>query len=564
MFFFFFCFGQLLDITNKRQCLFRKLLSFQTRNELSYNGVIEIRTVTQSLAKQIWKHYRKIQRMECSMLYYKKVFTKFHLYHLTSINPCDRSVRRLRSNVVQYIKYFDDQMNESLDLSVFTFNHLIRTNESFKSNCMKLLHKDFVDIHNEIVRNICSDEHVHLPNAIALIANNCSRADFRLIRGQACLASKEIRIINGKATFGRRRFKKKINNGMISGIIASEQFNIQCLNMFYKNIYGACALYSIGEHTVCKNGLDALKVYLYYLINNKMAQGYCPFHASNVKQQVKHICQSYNHQEKSLGISIGESYVWYNCILPLSVTGDGGPVSNLIRNISHLVLLFLHILALGTSINQSIYNGACLLISSLSESSNLLSPIIQQVASTIHKDGTIAIKCDTIKPVTWVCFNYKRWNAADWKFAFTHLNLSVGVTSHFSLIELCLWKDGIPCGVHSNTYYECLMMPYIDPWDVKSFDELQSSNFNGLILSDSDTLKHWGCETEKLVSKRKQQDSLQGKLHLWQDIEYERNQRVNIAQTQTQNGHGIIKQMPIDIDPALTDVAHGFWSFIGM
>ena len=53
---------------------------------------------------------------------------------------------------------------------------------------------------------------------------------------------------------------------------------------------------------------------------------------------------------------------------------------------------------------------------------------------------------------------------------------------------------------------------------------------------------------------------------LWNDLTYERQERIKIAQNDTNGdiGHGILRVMNPKIDPALSDVAHGFWSFIGM
>ena len=295
-----------------------------------------------------------------------------------------------------------------------------------------------------------------------------------------------------------------------------------------------------------------------------MGQGYCPFHCTNVAKLESHYdtCNDSNLVEQQLGVSIGEQYLWYPNILPVTFTGDGGPVSNVLYNIAALLLCFIQVLALGDQISQSIYCGACVLISSLSESDSRLTPTIQMVGSTLNQSGILAIKCTASN--VWVCVQYKRFNIADWKFAFTHFNLSVGVSAPYSMIELCSWNDGVPCGVSEYDYYDCLMQEYIDPWLPNDYEYCSDNNFTGLLLSDSTVLQHWGQETDTLMDNFKQVDAQNDNLQCWDDPKWERQERVRVAQHETENGHGILTSMLVALEPALVDVAHGFWSFMGM
>ena len=269
---------------------------------------------------------------------------------------------------------------------------------------------------------------------------------------------------------------------------------------------------------------------------------------------------SYLKFQWTIGVPTGDKYLWLNYLLPIAYTGDGGPVSNVLKNVTHLVLTFLHILGLGGNISQSIYCGACVLISSLSESSEELTPLIQQVGSTIKKKGQVSVYCNATKG--WVCIEYKRVNIADWKFAFTHFNLSVGVTGKYSMIELVMWRNGKAYGVSKEMYYECLMSDYYDPWTIPCYDDCVTSAFTGLALSDKDVLYHWGIDVDSEINMRKSNDNSDQ----WQDLKYERQERMKIAQNDENGhiGHGILRAMTPRIDPALADVAHGFWSFIGM
>ena len=367
-------------------------------------------------------------------------------------------------------------------------------------------------------------------------------------------------MIDGVATFAGRSKRRHLHDGTMVGIIATERFNKQCLNLFYDQLYTQCPITPVGSHSLIKNAQHALISYLYFLINNQMAQGYSPFHHTTLKSHKPSICHNNNKKEHKLGLNNGDKFVWYTKILPVTFTGDGGPVKNVTHWIHNLVILMLQILGLGTCISQSIYCGACVMISSLSESDTALTPIIQNVGSTLASDGSVAIKAE--KENTFICFRYKRFNIADWKFTFTHLNLSVGVTGDYALIEICIWANGIPYGIHKDEFYDCLMMKYIDPWTVPSFDECKQQHFNGLVLTDKYVLQHWGQETENLLEIEKKIDESKGLLHKWDNDEYVHKKRKDVAQTKAY--HGILHKMIVPLDPALVDMAHAFWSFMGL
>lgn len=326
-------------------------------------------------------------------------------------------------------------------------------------------------------------------------------------------------------------------------------------------MYSKCPVFGIGNHTVVKHASQALIAYLYYLINNNMGQGYCPFHHTVIAKQDTKECKSNNQLELSMGVPLQSKYVWYTKILPVTLTGDAGPVKNVTRFIHHLCGLMLQILGLGQSISQSIACGVCLLISTLSESDPLLTPIVQQVGSTLSDKGVLAVKCE--QENTFVCMRYKRFNVADWKFTFMHLNLSVGVSADYSMIELVWWDNGIPYGVSKDEFYKCLMTDYINPLETPTFEECKMNKFTGLVLSDKHVLKYWGEQTDGLVNEQKQIDAQNGNLHLWNDPKYERKQRVNICQHKTHTHHGILTAMDTPLGSALVDCAHCFWSWIG-
>ena len=169
-----------------------------------------------------------------------------------------------------------------------------------------------------------------------------------------------------------------------------------------------------------------------------------------------------------------------------------------------------------------------------------------------------------VQPNIYVCLNVKRFNVADWKFTFTHLNLSVGVTAPYSLIEICCWENGIPKAVHQDKYYECLMCEYIVPSTAPTYQECIDNKFSGLILSDKHVLLQWGQETDTIAQIWQERDEANGNIDNWDDAKYERKQRVEIAQKHTEHGHGILTAMQTPTDPALTDTAHQFWSWMGV
>ena len=347
------------------------------------------------------------------------------------------------------------------------------------------------------------------------------------------------------------------------GILPSERFNKKCLEMFYDELYFKCGMNNLGDHTIWKNASSVLVTYLFYLINNQMGQGYCPFHHTNVA--IRHdiqTCNDTNMIEKSLGIQNNDKFVWYSKTLPVTLTGDGGPVKNTTQMVDHLVLLMLQILGLGINISQSIYCGACVMISQLSESDSNLTSIIRQVGKTLPNEGNIAVKCTSVN--TWVCMPFKRFRVADWKFTFTHFNLSVGVTGDFAMIEICIWKNGIPHGVHKSQFYQCLMMQYIDPWTDPGFEFCQNNKYNGLLLSNKFVLQKWGKEVDDLVDFQKNIDRDHDDLDKWNDAKYERQERVRLAKKVADPPHGVLTGSDIAVEAALVDLAHAGWSFWGL
>ena len=379
---------------------------------------------------------------------------------------------------------------------------------------------------------------------------------------QACYEPRKIEIVNGYATIVKKPIRKKLQDGTNVGIIPSLRRNKKYLQMFYEQLYNICPIYHIADHTLCKNASQTLKAYLYYLINNKTGQGYCPFHHTKIPRQDSKPRKTTHQLERQMGIPKNDHFVWYPKCIPVNFAGDAGPVSNVTRWIHHLVIMILQILGLGMSISQSVICGACVMVSTLSESDNQLTPIIQQIGDTLTEKGCLAIKAEAEN--TWICLNFKKFNIGDWKFSFTHLNLSVGVTAPFSLVELCWWKNGVPFGVHQDDYYECLLLDYIVPSTAPSFEQCIAEKFTGLILSDKKVLQYWGTQTDTIVGEWQEEDDQNGILDEWDDDKYEREQRVHIAQYETEHGHGILRAMNKAADPALTDPAHSWWSFMCM
>ena len=108
------------------------------------------------------------------------------------------------------------------------------------------------------------------------------------------------------------------------------------------------------------------------------------------------------------------------------------------------------------------------------------------------------------------------------------------------------------------------MMEYVDPWLDPGYFDCKYYKYNGLLLSNKYVLQEWGEQTDQLVERQKSQDFIDGILDKWDDIKYDRTERVRIAQHVANPPHGILTAMNIALDPALVDVAHGFWSFMGL
>ena len=330
------------------------------------------------------------------------------------------------------------------------------------------------------------------------------------------------------------------------------------LNQFSNNLAEHAPFHCIDWHTWWKFMWQVCIVYMFEAINCPMAQGRCICHSVLAARQPHSICRDYNTIETEMGIPKGDKFVWYPETIPITDCGDGGPIKNTLSHIDHLAAHFLHFHIWLRGMQQTIFSGCCVALSLLSESSPELSIILQQVSNTLPGQGSFAIR--NVKNKSWVCFNYKRFQVADWKYTFLHLNLSVGPTATYAMIELTQWVDGKPTGVSSDDFYDCLMSRYINPWDVDDYQTCIDKQFNGLTLSHPETLQYWGNQTETRLQDVKAQDIANGKGELWDDPKYERSQRVDIAQNTYK--HGVLKPKETPLEPADVDAAHFFWSFI--
>ena len=247
----------------------------------------------------------------------------------------------------------------------------------------------------------------------------------------------EVRVVDGKATFARRH-KTVHADGTRARTGQTASHNNECLQIFYQHLYSECPLYLYGNSTVYKHGLPAIKSYLYNIINNKMFQGYCNFHPSTFAPSKFKTCQSVNEREISLGVPLNAKYYWFPQTLPVSFTGDGGPVKNAQRNVSNMSLAFFKICGFVRGVTHSLYSGVCVLVSSLSESCDELQYIIQLIGDSVKDETTVAIKC--VEMNFYLCLHLKRWNAGDWKWCFQMHNFSIGCSANFSLTEICHWK----------------------------------------------------------------------------------------------------------------------------
>ena len=374
-------------------------------------------------------------------------------------------------------------------------------------------------------------------------------------------------MVNGKATFAKRTLSK-YDNGTHARRGQTRQFNSKCLQKFYNDIYSVCPLQYHGTTTVYKHGMPAITAYLYYSLNNDMGQGYAHFHHTNLSANDAYTCDSGDSFAKSLGIPCGCKYIKYARVLPVSFTGDAGPVKNAKRGIHSMCAAFFKILGFVDGVTHSLYSGICVLISSLSESSFELQNIVQEIGSSVPQSSATAVYCHKLN--AYVCFQLERWNAGDWKWCHQMHNMSVGCSAHFSLTEICLWENGECFGLHYDDCYKCLMSTYFDPWTVPSFDECRNGNFNGYCLSTAQTYACWGNLTQNAVDAQKSLDIANGHGDRWNTPQKEHKHRVSLAQQchgtfpgETHaRGHGILKASTTPIAPALLDAAHALWSFV--
>ena len=182
------------------------------------------------------------------------------------------------------------------------------------------------------------------------------------------------------------------------------------MQKFYDDIYSICPLQYHGTTTIYKHGLPAITAYLYYSLNNAMGEGYAHFHWTKIPTNDYQTCDVNDHVAQSLGIPETSKYVWFPHKLPISFTGDAGPVKNAKRGIRSMCAAFFKILGYVDGVTHSLYSGICVLISSLSESSLELQNIVQLIGSSVPQSSAVAVHCHQLN--AYVCFNLERFKVS--------------------------------------------------------------------------------------------------------------------------------------------------------
>ena len=182
-----------IDFTNSSQCKVRQILPHWCFNGIK-NSVYfpTIKTVLEHSGHLAYTRYVANYKLTHSYNLLNQVWGMFRVGDFKKLASGDawispRTLRRLESQVHKYIHYVNERLHFMLDVGLTTFHSLLNSNEYYRISTVKLLNADFVKIHNESVKALCSDTHVGIPNAIETVMTNTSQEQYQLFRTKVCL-----------------------------------------------------------------------------------------------------------------------------------------------------------------------------------------------------------------------------------------------------------------------------------------------------------------------------------------------------------------------------------------
>lgn len=91
---------------------------------------------------------------------------------------------RLIKRVIEYIKYLSHGQFTQSQLYYEIFKYIFKNDETFKGLIQKIVHKDFVDTHNKLIKQTRHDKANGIKNAIVGIINYTTREQYQRWRYQ--------------------------------------------------------------------------------------------------------------------------------------------------------------------------------------------------------------------------------------------------------------------------------------------------------------------------------------------------------------------------------------------
>ena len=373
----------------------------------------------------------------------------------------------------------------------------------------------------------------------------------------------------GCATFGN--WTRKTNeDGLRSQRGNTKEINYQIMMDFQRELDVAAPWRYEGEeehnpHSLIRNGMQALLLYIDEFINNQMCQGYSIYHSTSVYDRDIDVCEEIDEDLIELGVEIGQSYFYFDSKLILSLTGDGASgVKNTPSNVCNLAIAFLKVFLFEYDLLQCRHAGICVLLSSLGDSDTRIVDYIQRISYELGANGTVKV-WSTLKRC-WFIFDYVKYTIGDWAWQHKMNQMAVTAAAEFAITNAAVWNIELKkyVGLSWREYYVQLKGEHIQPYQRAAIAMAQSQNQSFKTLTTNRIAREWGEQTENKIAELKSaasdRSNATGAPNPWNNKKYENTKRTSVSRSQQHGITGIGESNTEEYDKPIFDVDHNMWA----
>ena len=175
-----------VDFTNKDQCTAAYLLPEECYEELQNTPIgTTIFKVLEGTSHVAYTRYLKIKRLTVVNEFQNSGWKKFQMPAIGKLdikNISSKIIKKMETKLKNYTEYLNEKVNDMLDIGFVRFRRLMETNQHYKTCALEILNVDWVETHNLLIKDACSDIHTGIPNAIECMTNYTSQEQYNFWR----------------------------------------------------------------------------------------------------------------------------------------------------------------------------------------------------------------------------------------------------------------------------------------------------------------------------------------------------------------------------------------------